>query len=534
MNVKLREEAPEGLLRWVNTEKCVWPDYLIYRAGWTRDCMTGISSACVKATCSACGESMVLDIRKGGKGVIRAAWWSSDEGPTEYRDYGSYEECFCPVCGERVTAMHVSAFRDELRRYAWPFTMERQGESVIIYLWRVERTVDKQARVRQYVKPWEAYVFEEKQATRCKHWSTYYFGQTTYSEEWIETKKMQDTAGDAELFWCPEGVLSVTEGTALENSKLEIYMDCKTADLYPVTWLRLYQRHHKAENLMTCGTAEAIAQIIASEKEEKYSNRKFSKRLNVLEWLDWKQKRPCDMLRLRKEEMPYFDAHKEKIGTRLRNVSNLRAEGYQIRCGEETDWDVLRQERLIDRGLVPAQVKAYLERQNQTYQHLTDYWRMAEQLGNALTEKRDLMPKDLKEAHDRCAMRQKERRLEHLKADFEKRFRTMSCYAWEENGILIRPVASPTELIREGELLHHCVASYAEKHARGDTTIFLIRKAEEPDKPWYTLEYGKSGTVKQNRGDRNCERTKEVTDFEAHWLAWIRAGDKKKKETQAA
>lgn len=530
--IELREKPPEGMLDWVK-KKALWPELLIYKSGWVKDYITGLSDPCVDASCSACGQSMKLDKHGSGKN-IKAAWWDG----TEYREYGSYDECYCPECGKRVMAMHVSSFQDEYRRYCWPFTIERQGEAVVLYLWQVERAIDKQARVRWQVKPWEAYVYEGKKATRCKHWSTMYFGVTRYSAVWIETKKMQDTAGDAELFYCPEGIAAVTSGTALENSKLELYMNCVTAPLYPVTWLRMYQRHNRAENLMTCGLAEAVAQILHREKRETvgYDSRSgWSSSTDMLKWIDWKQKRPTEMLRIGKEEVGYFTPQKEDSGIRLRAVSCLRAKGFTLRCGEESGRPLAEQEEILRRGLKPAQVREYLDSQRREYLTLRDYWNMSEQLGNTLTEKRDLLPKDLKEAHDRCAVRQKERKLEHLKKAFGTRYRKMSMYSWEREGILIRPVETPGELIREGEQLHHCVASYAENHASGRTTIMLIRRTEKPEEPWYTLEFNqKTKSVIQNRGNRNCNRTKEVTEFEAAWLEWIRGGCVKKKETSAA
>lgn len=56
----------------------------------------------------------------------------------------------------------------------------------------------------------------------------------------------------------------------------------------------------------------------------------------------------------------------------------------------------------------------------------------------------------------------------------------------------------------------------------------FIRRSDAPDEPYYTLELDEGHlTVRQNRGLRNCARTKEVRDFEAAWLEW--AGQKRQK-----
>jgi hypothetical protein len=59
------------------------------------------------------------------------------------------------------------------------------------------------------------------------------------------------------------------------------------------------------------------------------------------------------------------------------------------------------------------------------------------------------------------------------------------------------------ELKAEGKALHHCVGTYAERVANGSTNIFFIRKAEQPDTPYYTLEIGQNGSIVQCRGNKN-------------------------------
>lgn len=109
----------------------------------------------------------------------------------------------------------------------------------------------------------------------------------------------------------------------------------------------------------------------------------------------------------------------------------------------------------------------------------------------------------------------------------------MKKYAFTDGDILIRPCGTEEELIAEGKALHHCVASYAERHARGELTIFFIRRKDKPDEPWYTLNFNeKKLSVTENRGMCNCARTEEIQNFENTWLEWIRSG--RKRRTSAA
>ena len=90
-------------------------------------------------------------------------------------------------------------------------------------------------------------------------------------------------------------------------------------------------------------------------------------------------------------------------------------------------------------------------------------------------------------------------------------------------------------MIDEGRELHHCVATYAKRHASGQTAIFFIRHINEPDKPYFTLEFDfKNMCVRQNSGLRHCERTQEVQDFEEKWVEFVKNTAGAKKERKVA
>ena len=59
--------------------------------------------------------------------------------------------------------------------------------------------------------------------------------------------------------------------------------------------------------------------------------------------------------------------------------------------------------------------------------------------------------------------------------------------------------------------MHHCVGGYVNNVVDGKTIILFIRKEEEPDKPYYTLEW--KGRVIQCHGMCNCDMTEKVKKF---------------------
>ena len=56
--------------------------------------------------------------------------------------------------------------------------------------------------------------------------------------------------------------------------------------------------------------------------------------------------------------------------------------------------------------------------------------------------------------------------------------------------------------------------TYVDRVAKGQTHIFFVRRVEEPDTPYFTMEYNK-GRVIQCRGSHNCEMPSSVKTFVA-------------------
>ena len=53
---------------------------------------------------------------------------------------------------------------------------------------------------------------------------------------------------------------------------------------------------------------------------------------------------------------------------------------------------------------------------------------------------------------------------------------------------LIEMPKSSADITREGSYLHHCVGSYVNRVANGETAIYFLRQASAPNTPWLTVE----------------------------------------------
>ncbi len=144
------------------------------------------------------------------------------------------------------------------------------------------------------------------------------------------------------------------------------------------------------------------------------------------------------------------------------------------------------------------------------------------------------MPKNFKAVHDRTANeyqalldkeeaqkrkrreREVKKRMAQTKAALEELLKenkgTTNAFLLKGKGLLLVIPKSADDIKREGLKLHHCVGTYVDKVARGETSIFFIRREEKPEEPYYTMEW-KENQVWQCRGSHNKAMTPEVKAF---------------------
>lgn len=153
-------------------------------------------------------------------------------------------------------------------------------------------------------------------------------------------------------------------------------------------------------------------------------------------------------------------------------------------------------------GISPQRALNYLEKQKGEQQEVLTEWR--DYLGMARREGLDMgddivrFPKDLRRRHNELVERRNEqknrkklKRYKEIDAQIRTHIPEAARYYWEDEDYMIVPAAKCEELMREGQTLHHCVGAsttYMDKMAAGRTWILFLRRKEELDIPWYTIE----------------------------------------------
>ena len=150
---------------------------------------------------------------------------------------------------------------------------------------------------------------------------------------------------------------------------------------------------------------------------------------------------------------------------------------------------------------------------------LIDYWRMVEP-ADRLRNTNVRYPQNLEHAHNELIRLKKWKEDQELIEKFAKRYEELSVYSYSNDKLMIRPCHDESELIAEGKILEHCVASYAKDHASGKTSIFFVRHTDAPDEPFYTLEW-RNNKIIQDHGYKNRLQTDEIKRFEKEWLEYV-------------
>ena len=502
--------------------------YLIYKADREYVPLKDRWCQVVHVVCSECErEFHAMKIEAGGCGhggfAAPFGWWNEATGESVI----SGSETACPYCGQPAETVHVGNIGrcGEIVDDVWVSILSRlpvagRQDRLVLTDWCIRRCVSKQGRTRHEIWPYTAWVVEEKKIVRLIGYAKY-MTTISLSGRWGQRKTFADAYGEIHLLMPWDQKL--LEGTTAENSKLDLYLEA--GGRRPVAYLALWRKRPTVENLLMQGCGHLVAEWIKTEASAYLYHGGIPK----LAAVNWKEKRPAQMLGLDKAELRRLRQEKWDAD-RLARYKLVRDNGMAPSAEEEKLLETVQLHELREiSGTVPGadfwRTLRYLKKRCWNWCTLRDYWNMAGQLGWDLADSLVRWPRDLNVAHDRAMREQRHKKDQLLAAGFQKRAAELDRLGFELDGLLIRPCQDQTELVSEGKALHHCVGSYANDHACGKTSILFIRRAEEPNKPYFTLELDeKKLTVRQNRGLRNCDPPEEVKKFVAEWLAWARAG----------
>ena len=526
----LPQAPPPDIVSWLRADGGFKREYLVYRADRWRDPLTGMSEKMVRAVCTRCHESMLLDYVPGAScGRMVFGFLDGKNEPVN-----SGMTCICPACGAGATAYHISA-GFPFRYDEWVMCAERRGDAAVLTGWLVSRSIDKEGCDSYSSHLYEAYIFKGRKVTRVAGHLKIMGGYDRLTEPQVR-KTAQDCWGECAHFYpfCEDELA----GTPIENSKLSLYLQTESSyGAMPVSYLKGYLKKPQVENLLVQGMGHIVRESVQKDCGRAQYYGCGGSRVWKFTGIDVKEKAPARMLGLSRPQM-------EQARQRLWNIRQIEAFCRMQQTGQRVTADefdgcvkigILNVERLLDWKVSVLKAVRYLQKQKRADGHiLFDYWQMAMNEGIQL-EGGAMWPADLWREHDRV-MRIRNERLARQKMEKQskemagraQRFKSLqerfAAASWEAEGICIRIAASEAELVEEGIRLNHCVGGYGEAHVNGKS-IFFVRRAEDPQQPWYTLQVSVAeGRMLQLHGknnDRDVPIPEEVKAFCARWLSEV-------------
>lgn len=123
-----------------------------------------------------------------------------------------------------------------------------------------------------------------------------------------------------------------------------------------------------------------------------------------------------------------------------------------------------------------------------------------------------LFPKNLVKSHEEThGLVKRNKNQIYNKLIAEMYTELFKLFSWSyKNNVIIVP-KSADEIVEEGHKLNHCVSSYVENVAKGDTVILFLRNKDNINKPFYTIELDPEDyKIVQCRGKNNKSMDKDI------------------------
>lgn len=506
------EALPEGLIDYIRREVLPKDRVIIYKRGN------------VNGICTVCGTQ----VRAMGRRFTQSAYAT------------------CPNCGARVSCVLEDgcAFAANYIENIVAVQKGTDGKTVFFRQWLLCR--DHTARwehIEDFLHETVRYAIRGAKTAKWQKqgkWNYYMKTERYELDEW--TRWQDNRIYDGSYFFYPGGIEEALSGTAMQYADLEGYLE-EGEYRNAIYFLEYHAKYPVIEFLWKTGYRNIVHnRIFGMDRENR----------NAILWERKKLKEcfkfPLRILKLMlPEEWKLDDVQRanylwKNYGERITDAEMQTA--LQSRTDVQSLTGAMPYAGI---GKILKYIQKQTEKRKEEKGHTTytpegiirayrDYLRECEQLHFDLHDREILFPKDLVAAHDRTM---KQISFEKNKADqekFQKAVEKLEKFAWSEGEFFIRPAREQAELTAEGKALHHCVGGYIRCMAEGETAIFFLRKANEPDKPFYTLELQKKRVI-QCRTEHNAsyDRNPDVKNFVDMWMEKVvkKGGKKKAKEAAA-
>ncbi|WP_411680448.1 PcfJ domain-containing protein [Clostridium thailandense] len=422
----------------------------------------------------------------------------------------------CPICGAKLQVKQSRYGRKNCKNDACFYYFEKSVKNprVVIckgYYVKRDYTTDYKNPVTEYLLE-AIYIFEDKKSKMLKRNYSYFGGLS-----WSEKKSVFDfNQGWFSPKMCYISRESIEE--ASKNTRFQ-YIPKELLEGYHST-IKVFDEFAKypwLEQLYKIGFNNIVENKIRGS--------------HIYNCLNYKGKDIFKILRLSRKDVKDIINSKEIITPLFLNLYQLQIKDKSMllpseikKLEREYQGYIVKLKNILKYTSMRKAVK-YIEKQYEKYKKYyaskgsvaitwSDYIENCIELEMDLKSEHVLYPKDVYKLHQNTMKQVKVRADKITNEKIAKRVDVLNeKYYFEYKNLVIRAAESTEELILEGKMLSHCVATnYTKPYAKGETNILLIRKISELDKPYYTVEI-KGDEIKQVHGKSNCSPNKEVKEF---------------------
>ena len=440
-----------------------------------------------------------------------------------------YQRQICPNCGAECLCILEDGAAWLADKVTNIITMQKGNDGTVwfrqFHIMRDETA--KYSDISMYVREIGRYAIRGNKSaawTLC-YKEGGYFGPKTECRltEWSRYKYADVYDGSYE-FYCPN-IDDVISGTSLQYSSLDGYIkNGEIKSKNPVRYCRQFIKYPVYEFLYKRGFYGLI-----SDKVRGYN---LGDAKNAIRW---EAKRLKDCFKFPMRYLNFTVAQTWTLPSILK-VNKMYSAGFsesEIKLAVISNIDEHYLGRIKEYVSVQKSL-TYLKKQqtvspnesiNRLYGIYADYLEECAELEYNLKDKGVLFPQDLMKAHNDNIELAKIKKNEICKKKFAAAIKKFVKYDYTSGGLTIAVAQSPEQLAAEGSALHHCVGGYAERVSKGECVIFFVRRADKPDKPFYTLELRNKQLVQcRTLNNKSYESDKEVSEFVNKWLRKIRKG----------
>lgn len=427
----------------------------------------------------------------------------------------------CPYCYEKLKSKSANKGRASLVHKATLLWYEKStvdNYSVIARGFTVTRDYSKDDFKDSYLEQAFYYFSENESRMLKKDW---------WNSRWVATNSIFrfniNSLANMPFYCSKENIINATKDTCLKYSSCEefrkqfIRNDAWRALRHSelLKYFEFYLKYPQIEKLIKIGLGNLIV--------EKLEGGVLGTTVN------WRAKEVHNMLKITKGELREIVKKEIRVTPLFLKLYQLNSKNSQkLNISEIKDLEYVVMHPGYVEGLSVVlrytsmrKLYRYLNKQYKTKQYKSmnlilsdwkDYIFDAQKLGIDLNLESNSMPKDLYTTHQNTIKQIKYNNNLEIMRKAKERAKDLQKYHYKSNGLLIRAPKDSQEIIEEGKIQHICVGGYAERHANGITTILFIRKVENPNVPYFTVEI-RDNKVVQVRGKRNCDTTKEIDKF---------------------